>query len=123
MRERIFNLFLEIKDDMIFELGAIRHEKEGKDEAKLAFLQQEIRNDLRTAKRYPIPKRYWIIDTITGHSTSALRYETYIKLSQLGRHLEVFEEVFEDLKSPPNPLVAITPIVDGNPRIDVVAQF
>ena len=123
MPERIFNLFLEIKDGMIFELGAVFHKMDGSDEVKLAFLQRQVQSDLQVARRYPIPKRYWVIDGENLHKTSALNYDTYIALSQEGKHLEVFEEIFEDMHAPADPLVVITPIVDGSPKVDIEERF
>jgi len=123
MPERIFNLFLEIKDHMIYELGAACHELDGSDEVKLSFLQRQVQSDSQNAKRYPIPERYQIIDQATKHRTSALNYDTYILLSEAGKHLEVFEDIFEDLHAPADPLVVITPIVDGSPRVDALERF
>lgn len=123
MTERIFNLFLEIKDKMIYELGAACHDIDGDDQAKLRFLQEAVRADLERATRYPIPDRYQVIDPTTQHRASMLSYESYIKLAQRQKHLEVFAEVFQELNSPDEPLVCITPIVDGVPKIEVVERF
>ena len=123
MAERIFNLFLEVKEQTIYELGAVCHNAGGSDQTKLAFLQRNVLADLPRAKRYPIPERYRIVDRETGHHASSMSYESYLTLSELGKHLEVFEEIFADLKGPANPLMCITPIIDGKPQIDVVERL
>jgi hypothetical protein len=61
---------------------------------------------------YRIAKRYRPQDNIEwGH---------YQALERLGRHLEMFEQIFRDCSAPINPLVAITPIVDHLPKIMAV---
>lgn len=117
MKERIYNLFLIISDDIIREIGAVCHEQSGNDAQKLTFLQSKIIEDLAKAKRYPVPDRYVLIggkNSIPG----LIRYQSYQELAFTGDQLEFFEEVFEDLRAPRDPLMCITPIVNGKPMID-----
>jgi hypothetical protein len=123
MRERVFNLYLYIDSDLITELGAVAYDSEGTDPAKLRFLQSRAPLDYASARRAPVPVRYLRLERGQQEPVAALRYEAYLWLSRLGRHLEVFEELFEELAAPPAPLVCITPVVDGRPRIDAIREF
>lgn len=120
MKEQIFNLFLEIEGDVILELSAVSHRMKGTDEQKLKFLQRNVLADLKNAKKYPVPERYRQLDVESGHSASGLKYSSYLLLAQQGRHLEVFEEIFEAMEGPADPLYCVTPIVDGEPKIEAV---
>jgi len=113
MEEKIFNLFLFISDGIIKEIGAFFHKKSGNDESKLSFLQSMIEQDLSKVKRYPVPKRYIIYDENNLEKSGFIRYQSYQDLALTGNQIDFFEEIFEDLKAPKNPLMCITPVVDG----------
>ena len=122
MKERIFNLFLIISDDIIREIGAVCYEQSGSDAQKLVFLQSKVIEDLEKAKRYPVPNRYVLVSEKKPGIPGLIRYKSYLDLAITGDQLEFFEEVFADLKAPQNPLMCITPIVDGKPLIDGYAS-
>jgi hypothetical protein len=118
MKERVFNLFLFCTDDIIRQLGAICHEISGSDEEKLAFLQSRVSTDFPTAKRYPVPDRYVLVLPGSPGRPGLLRYQTFRELASVGKQIELFEEIFEDQGAPRNPMMCVTPIVDGQPRIE-----
>jgi hypothetical protein len=120
--EKTFNLFLFVDGDVVIQLGVCCHEQEGSDSHKLSFLQARVKADLAAATRFPLPDRYQLIRP-GGSKTTGLRYESYMQLSQLGRHIELFEEIFSHFGASANPLMCITPVVDGTPRINAVMQF
>lgn len=122
MKEKVFNLFLFIENEVIVELGACCHEWGGADAHKLAFLQREVSADLAKATRFPMPKRYHLVfpDGATG---TGLQYQSYQQLAAMQQHLDLFEEVFIQLAAPQNPLICITPIVDGKPRVEAITRF
>ncbi|WP_406698248.1 hypothetical protein V5E97_05265 [Singulisphaera sp. Ch08] len=119
--ENIFNPFLFVEGELITKLGGLCHEKGGTVREKIAFLQANLTRDLLNATEFPIPESYTLV-TPSGTETG-LRYEGYLKLSELGRHLKVFEEVFEHFDGSEDPLSCITPIVDGKPKIEIIAKF
>lgn len=51
MIEKIYNLFIFIKNNIIYELGVAVHEIKGTDSEKLAFLQTHVHTDLKKAIR------------------------------------------------------------------------
>ncbi len=48
--------------------------------------------------------------------------ESYTALTRLGRHLELFEEIFAQFDGGANPVCCITPIIDGKPKIDIITD-
>ena len=47
-----------------------------------------------------------------------IRYQSYVQLASIGKQIEFFEEVFQDLGASHNPLMCVTAIVDGQPQIE-----
>ena len=126
MRERVFNLFLFIRGDLIEEVGVVVHESNGDDGEKLRALQVAVATDCDRARRCPVPDRFRVVerrDGVERQIPGRLSYAGYQQLTALGRHLELFESLFEDVNAPPDPLTCITPIVDGEPRIEGVEAF
>ena len=80
-----------------------------------------MNDDLPNAIHFPVPAKYQLA-TSSGLKPG-LRYEGYTKLGELGEHLDVFEEIFAHFNGPPDPLNCITPIVDGQPKIEAVSKF
>ena len=117
MKEKLFNLFLFVMGDIIHEIGAVCHERAGTDAQKLAFLQSQVATDFPVAKRYPVPDRYILAGDRGVAAPGGLRYQSYLKLTAMGRQTEFFEEVFQHLGAPENPLMCVTPIVNGQPMI------
>jgi hypothetical protein len=120
VKEKIFNLFLFVENDIIVGLGARCHHADGTDGEKLALLQRQMKHDLPGAERFPIPERYSLV-LPDGRSGTGLHYQSYQKLALLQRHLDLFEEIFTHFGASDNPLMCITPAVDGIPKIEAVS--
>lgn len=119
--EKVFNLFLYITDDLIHELGATPHFRSGTDDQKTAYLQGEVGNDYKYAKRFPIPE--WCIAIRDGKTLKGwLPYDTYVVAASVGKHFEIIEHIFQHLGACDTPLMVITPIVNGKPRVDAVTD-
>lgn len=115
MREQVFNLFYFVGADIIEELGAVAHEADGTDEQKVTFLQSLVNTDYKTCRRFPVPQR-----KSSSGTRIPMTVEAYNALLRVGRNLELFEELFNDLEAGVTPLHCVTGIVDGNPKIDVI---
>lgn len=122
MTERLFNLFVFIDDGIIREFGATTHDREGTDQEKLKFLQAQVPTDFSAARRFPVAPRYILVKPGAADD-AGLQYKAFQTLTQSGRHLEVFEEVFAALEGPDNPLFCITPDVNGEPKADDIARL
>ena len=122
MREPVYNLFLFVDGGLIGEIGAVAHECGGTDGEKIRLLQSKVNDDYRVCRRYPVPD--WCI-VVTGNERlpRRLSYETFLTLQMLGRHNEFWEHVLADLGAPQDPLLVVTPVVDGRPRIDNVTDL
>jgi hypothetical protein len=123
MTEKTFNLFIFVEDDIIHELGVVVHEQEGTDQEKLAFLKNQVVADFKKAIRILIPNRYLIENDITGERISALKYENFRVLAQMNLHMQVFEEIFQSFNASATPLFCMTPVVEGELRVDAEQEM
>jgi len=106
VNEPVYNLFLYVEGGFIKELGVSVHQMSGTDQEKLSKLQSLVDQDYGFATRFPQPK--------------PLEWREYEGMARLGRQHEIFEEAFRACGAPAHPLVVVTPIVDGSPRIMAV---
>ena len=127
MRETVYNLFVLISDDgLVRSLGAVAHELGGSDESKLRTLQATVEEDIPAAQMFPVPTRFVTVVDRGGAINSiegAISFAHYGTLLRDGAHLDLFEELLRAVDAPPDPLVCITPVVDGVPVIDGVTRF
>ena len=127
MRETVYNLFVLISDDgLVRSLGAVAHELGGSDESKLRTLQAAVEEDIPAAQMFPVPTRFVTVVDRGGAINSiegAISFAHYGTLLRDGAHLDLFEELLRAVDAPPDPLVCITPVVDGVPVIDGVTRF
>jgi hypothetical protein len=121
MSERAANLFLFVEGEVVKSLGAVAHDLEGDDDRIIAFLRSRVAVDASRAARYPLPVaciKSWLgVDAEQG-----LPFEMYSYLERTGKVLHLFEDALQAIKAPQRPLVCITPIVDGKPRIEVLTH-
>jgi len=126
VQETVYNLFVIVDGGFVRSLGVASHVCSGSDGAKLALLQERVGSDFRSARTFPVPARYKTATTDAERRkvvSGTITFERYMTLSSDGNQLDIFEEVFRAIGAPPDPLVCITPVVDGVPRADGVASF
>lgn len=109
MNEFVYNLFAYVEGLTVTALGAVVHELSGTDAEKLSALQFFVEQDYETAKRLRVKTN--------------LEWQTFQAMMRLGRVLEIFEQLLRDLSAPINPLVVITPILDGSPHFYAVTDL
>jgi hypothetical protein len=102
-KEQIYNLFVFLEENAIKSLGICVHEMDGSDDEKVAFLQASVNVDFASARRYTPDK-----------PLSAKEYEARMRL---GRHLEIFEDIFREHSASNRPLCVVTTIEGGTPQI------
>lgn len=112
MKEKIFNCFIYTDGEKISQLGVATHEMEGSDEEKMEFLRRSVSNDSLIANKANVRS------CTIGTSDGTFKYSSYMALVRTGRSMEVFEEFFSIYDAPENPICCITPIVNGEAKID-----
>lgn len=104
MEETILNIYLIIDDELVTGFKAKAYKQVGDDDEKIVFLKKNAKSDFETAYYFDSP-----IDKRGKH----MPYNRFAKLEKQGMHYQLFEEIFQKFDIPDNPLVCVTPIVDG----------
>lgn len=104
MKEIILNIYLIINNNYVIEFRAVAYEKEGGDDYKISFLKGRAAKDLDSAYRFDAP---------SDKNGDFMKYKSFARLEQRGKQFQLFEEIFSKFKVPQNPLVCVTPVVDG----------
>ena len=117
MKEQVFNLFYFVKAGFIEEIGVVARLLDGTDAEKAALLQSLVETDYKICQRFPVPRR-----RNSPRTALPMSVDSYRALERLGRHRELFDEIFAQCDAGPNPLCCITPIVDGKPKIELIGD-
>jgi len=104
MNEIILNIYLIINNDHVVEFRVVAYEKEGGDDNKIKFLKSKAVEDFEIAYKFDAPSNKF---------GKYMPYHKFAKLEKKGRQFELFEEIFQEFKVPQNPLICVTPVVDG----------
>lgn len=105
MKETILNIFLIIDKGYVTSLKAKAYESvEEDDETKIKFLKGKAREDLSSAYTFDAPQ---------DKHGRFMPYNRFAKLEKQGMHYQLFENIFSSFDVPENPLICVTPIVDG----------
>ena len=126
-REKIFNLFPVFNHlHFLKEVGAYYHKLGGTDQEKIKFLQDRVHEDWETAKIFPVSgfRNDVTVFSLDGMSkgTTMINYSDFAKFS-MQKTVELFEIAFKEMMAPINPIIVITPIIDGKPRYDGVINY
>jgi len=104
MDEVILNIYLIISDGYVVEFRAIAYEMEGGDDNKIKFLKSKAIEDFQKSYRFNAP---------TNKLGKFMKYPKFSKLERQGMQYQLFEEIFRNFNVPQNPLICVTPVVDG----------
>jgi hypothetical protein len=104
MNEIILNIYIVINDECVVEFRAIAYEMEGGDEIKIKFLKSKTKDDFAKAYHFDAP---------VNSKGKYMPYRKFSKLEKRGRQFELFEEIFSSYKVPQNPLICVTPVLNG----------
>lgn len=104
MQEIILNIYLIIQKGSVVAFKAKSYEHTGDDEAKIKFLKSRAKDDFKTAVNFDAPKNKF---------GKFITYNRFAKFEKQGMHFELFEEIFRTCDVPENPLICVTPVVDG----------
>jgi hypothetical protein len=104
MAEIILNIYLVIEKGNVVSFKAKAYEQDGDDEDKINFLKTRAKVDYEHA---------FVFDAPFNRLGQFMSYRKFSKLEKQGMQYQLFEEIFEKLNAPQNPIVCVTPIVDG----------
>ena len=102
--EIILNIYLVIEKENVISFRAKAYEQEGDDADKIAFLKKQAKEDFEHA---------YVFDAPFNRLGQHMSYRKFSKLEKQGLQYQLFEEIFEKLNAPQNPIVCVTPVVDG----------
>jgi hypothetical protein len=104
MNEIILNIYLIINNGLVEEFRVVSYETEGGDDRKIDFLKSHAKED------YP---KAIIFDSPYDDKRKFMSYDKFHKLEKRGMHFQLFEDIFQKFGVAENPLVCVTPVVDG----------
>ncbi|MDP4173659.1 MAG: hypothetical protein Q8933_06805 [Bacteroidota bacterium] len=110
MLEIILNIYLIINNGYVVAFRAKGYEMEGGDNNKIEFLKRHAREDFDSAYHFDAP---------TNKKGEFMKYNKFSRLEKQGMQFQLFEEIFQNFKLPENPLVCVTPVVDGK----IISEF
>lgn len=104
MNEIILNIYLIINNGLVEEFGVVSYEMEGGDDRKIEFLKSRARTDYPKAVKFDGP---------SDKNENFMSYNKFHKLEKRGMHFQLFEDIFQKYSVPENPMICVTPVVDG----------
>ena len=104
MGETILNIYLIIDDGFVIGFKAKAYESDEGDNQKIKFLKEHAESDFNSSYSFDAP---------TNKNGIFMKYKSFSKLEKHGMHYQLFEEIFSKFNVPENPLVCVTPVVDG----------
>ncbi|MCX7797916.1 MAG: hypothetical protein N2249_04760 [Melioribacter sp.] len=104
MLETILNIYIIIEKNYVVGFKAISYEVEGTDELKIKFLKENAKKDFDKAYHFSAPR---------NSKGEFMPYRKFSKLEAQGMQFQLFEEIFERFNVPENPLICVTPVVNG----------
>jgi len=103
--ETILNIYLIIQNGFVTSFKVKAYEIEGGDDEKIQFLKTKAKEDYKNAYAFDAPQ---------NKNGEFLSYNKFAKLEKQGMHFQLFEEIFSSFSIPENPLICVTPVVDGD---------
>jgi hypothetical protein len=104
MNEIILNIYLIINNNLVEEFRVVAYEMEGGDDRKIDFLKSHAKQDYSKAI---------VFDAPSDENGKFMSYSKFHKLEKRGMHFQLFEDIFQKYSVAENPLICVTPVVDG----------
>lgn len=104
MNEIIVNIFLEIENGYVIGFKAKSYLSDEGDQQKIDILKEKSKTDFSKSFHFDAPQ---------NKHGKYMKYSSFAKLESRGMHFQLFEEIFSKFDVPENPLVCVTPVVDG----------
>lgn len=94
-----------IEDGFVSAFKARAYESGEGDQEKIRFLKKRASIDFAGAYTFDAP---------VNSKRQYMKYKQFARLEERGMHFKLFEEIFIKFSVPENPLVCVTPVVDGD---------
>ncbi|NUN08336.1 MAG: hypothetical protein HUU54_04090 [Ignavibacteriaceae bacterium] len=104
MEEIVLNIYLDIDDGRIKNFRAASYRIDGSDEEKVNFLRSKVEEDYSSSYKFDAPQ-----DERGGLMT----WKSFEKLRKRNLEIGLFEEIFSEFGVPDEPLILVTPVIDG----------
>lgn len=104
MQEIILNIYLNIENGFLTSLKAVSYKQSGSDEEKVNFLKEKAADDFFSA---------FVFDAPINEKGEYMPFKKFQKLIKQGKETAFFEEIFEKFEVPDQPLICVTPVIDG----------
>ncbi|HQF43492.1 MAG TPA: hypothetical protein PK073_11340 [Ignavibacteriaceae bacterium] len=104
MNEIILNIYLIINGGIVEAFKVVSYEMEGGDDRKIEFLKSRAKEDYEKAV---------VFDSPVDKNGEFMSYNRFHKLEKRGMHFQLFENIFQSFDVAENPLICVTPVVDG----------
>lgn len=104
MNETILNIYLVIEKGNVTSFRAKSYSMEGSDNEKIKFLKSRVKEDFNFSEIFNAPQ---------NKKQNFMPYSKFAKLESQGMQYQLFEEIFYKFQVPQNPLICVTPVVDG----------
>jgi hypothetical protein len=105
MNEIILNIYLVINNNLVEAFKVVSYEIDGSDDKKIEFLKSNAKEDYEKAV---------VFDSPMDKEGKFMNYKRFHKLEKRGMHFQLFEDIFQKFGVAENPLVCVTPVVDGD---------
>jgi len=104
MSETILNIYIVIENNIVVKFKAKAYDSDDGDNEKINFLKSRVRQDFNSA---------YVFDAPQNDKGEFMAYSKFAKLEKRGLQFQLFEEMFSSFNVPENPLICVTPIVNG----------
>ena len=104
MDEIILNIFIEISNNFVIGFKAKSYLSDDGDNEKIKLLKEKAKTDFNSSFHFNAPR---------NKKGEFMKYSGFAKLEKSGMHFQLFEEIFSKFNVPENPLICVTPVVDG----------
>jgi len=105
LKETILNIYIIIEKENVVSFKAKAYDAEGTDDEKINLLKSIAKADFNSANVFEAPK---------NNKGKFMEYKKFAKLERQGLQYQLFEEIFSHYQVPQNPLVCVTPVVNGD---------
>lgn len=102
--ETILNIYLVIENNSVVGFKAKAYQSDEGDNVKINFLKSRAEEDFKTSFAFDAPQ---------NEKGEFMSYSKFSKLEKNGLQFQLFEEIFSQFDVSENPLICVTPVLDG----------